>query len=214
MKKSFLTGLVIILPLALTIWIIKVILDLLTQPFLGGVQSALKRMHFPARGFLFLSADQLLKLGSQVVILIIIFCVVLLLGMLARWFLVKALFKYGDYLLHRIPLINKLYKTIQEVTKTIFATQGNSFKQVVLVHFPYNEVYALGFISREAPPHCNDPHKFISIFVPTTPNPTSGYLILYPEDEIQLVDMSVEEALKFIISCGVISHKDGEEINL
>jgi uncharacterized membrane protein len=144
--------------------------------------------------------------------LALLFLFTCFLGFITRWFFINYLISVGDYFLHRIPLINSIYKTSQDVIKTIFASHTQSFKQVVLVPFPEEGVYCLGLVTRDAPPICNDLKKreLISVFVPTTPNPTSGYLLMFSKKDITFLDMRVEDAIKFIISCGVI-HPEGEE---
>ena len=111
-----------------------------------------------------------------------------------------------DFILHKIPLVSKVYKTSQEVIKTIFMSNTNSFKQVVMVSFPLNGAYCIGMISNSAPKQCSDAagDEMVSVFVPTTPNPTSGYLLMYRKKDVVYLDMKVEDAVKFIISCGVI----------
>ena len=133
MKKYFITGLVILLPLAVTIAIVVFIVNFLTKPFIGVVSSFLKDFNIINKGFLFLSPDQVVLYGSKLLILICLFVFTLFLGMIARWFFFKALLTVSDKVLHRIPLINKVYKTTQEIIKTIFVTDKSSFKQVVMV---------------------------------------------------------------------------------
>ncbi len=207
MKKYFLTGLMTLLPLAVTIAIAIFIIDFLTQPFLGVVQNFLSHYPYLQKGFLFLNSEQVLRIGSQFLILIVLFFFTIFLGFITRWFLFKSLLKCGDFILHRIPIINKLYKTMQEVIQTIFTAQNNTFKKVVIVEFPYKDVFCIGLLSRESPDICNKAtnNNLVSVFVPTTPNPTSGYLVLYAKEDMQEIDMTVEEAVKFIVSCGVIS---------
>src|SRR3990167_4076759 len=167
MRKYFITGLVILLPLTLTIWIVAFVVNFLTKPFMGLVTK------FFVEG-IFQPHPQLLKYGSQIVILIALFLLTLLLGIFARWFIFKGLIKLSDKILHKIPLINKVYKTTQDIIKTLFITDKNSFKQVAMVPFPYKGLYSLGFVSRKAPDTCSEAlnEELISVFIPTTPNPT------------------------------------------
>ena len=207
MKKYFITGLVILLPLAVTIAIVFFIVNFLTKPFIGGVASFLKEHQMISKGFLLLSSDQVVLYGSKLLILICLFLFTLLLGMIARWFFFKAILGISDKILHRIPLINKVYKTTQEIIKTIFVTDKSSFKQVVLVPFPKGGAYVMGLISREAPLSCSQGagKDLFSVLVPTTPNPTTGFLLMYHKDEIIFLDMKPEQAIKYIVSCGVIT---------
>lgn len=206
MKKYFITGLVILLPLALTLAIIVFFVNLLTGPFVDIVKSILGYYDLIDSSFLFLSADQLQKYVSQLIILALLFFFTIGLGMLARWFLFHYVIKLWEYAIHRIPFISSVYKTCQDVIQTIFTSNTNSFKQVVLVPFPSTETLAIGLLTRDNLPAMGK-HKepLVAVFVPTTPNPTSGFLMMFKENDLIYLDMKVEEALKYVISCGVIS---------
>ena len=206
MKKHFITGLVILLPLTVTILVLGFLIRFLTQPFVGLVSNFLAQLNIVNRGFLFLSPDQVIKYFSQFLILITLFLVTVCLGMVTRWFFINALFRLGDKILHKIPIVNTVYKTTQEIIKTLFVSDKNSFKQVVMAPFPGPGSYMIGLISREAPPNCskavND--ELISVLIPTTPNPTTGFLVMFRKKELVYLDMKPEEAIKCIVSCGVI----------
>ncbi len=206
MKKYFITGLIILLPLAVTIAIIAFIVNFLTQPFMGFMTHLLGDFRVVNHGFLFLSSEQTIRYGSQFLILIGLLFTTVLLGMVTRWFLFKGLLNLSDQILHRIPVVNKVYKTSQEIIKTLFASDRNSFKKVVMVPFPYPDSFAIGLIARESPKECSDYAKepLVSVLIPTTPNPTTGYLLMYKESEIIHLNMRPEEAIKYIVSCGVI----------
>lgn len=198
---------VILLPLAVTIAIIFFIVNFLTQPFIGAMTDFLRNTGIANRGFLFLSPEQLIRYGSQLLILLGIFAFTILLGMIARWFFFKSLISLSDRILHRIPLVNKVYKTTQEIIKTLFVTDKTSFKQVVMVPFPKEGSYILGLVSRESPKTCSEKagKKLFSVLIPTTPNPTTGFLLMYAEEDITFLDMKPETAIKYIVSCGVIT---------
>jgi uncharacterized membrane protein len=206
MKKYFVTGLAILMPLALTVAIVGFIFNFLTEPFVGIVRSILDYLGLLEVGFLFLSASQLQTLVSKVIILILLFFFTITLGMLARRFFVSFLLKWWDALLHRIPFVSSIYKTCQEVIKTLFESKAKSFKQVVLVPFPSEQIQSVGFVTGQnlaGLPH-SDTENIVAVFVPTTPNPTSGFLMMFKAKELIYLDMKVEEALKYVISCGVV----------
>ncbi len=210
MKKYFITGLVILLPLAVTVAIVVLIVNFLTQPFVGLVSDFLKSFDLVNRGFLFLNPQQVLKYGSQILILFSIFIFTVILGMIARWFFFKTLLNVSDRILHRIPLVNKVYKTTQEIIRTIFASDKNSFKQVVMAPFPKGGAYVIGLVSRESPRVCSSAAnaEMLSVLIPTTPNPTTGFLIMYKKEELIFLDLAPEDAIKYIVSCGVITPED------
>ncbi len=207
MKKYIITGLVILLPLAVTIAIMAFIVNFLTKPFFGIVSDFLKDLGVFSRGFLFLNHEQVVKFGSQLLILLCLIAFTFLLGVIARWFFFKTLLRVSDKILHKIPLINKVYKTTQEIIKTIFVTDKSSFKQVVMVPFPRSGTYVMGLVSRESPKHCSEAAgaELFSVLVPTTPNPTTGFLLMYKKEDMIPLDLKPEEAIKYIVSCGVIT---------
>ena len=207
MKKYFITGLVTLLPLTLTIMVVAFVVNFLTKPFVGFVMQLLSRTQIQKLHIGILSGEQIIRYGSQIIILIALFLVTLVLGILARWFLFNSVIKISDKILHKIPIVNKVYKTSQEIIKTIFVTDKNSFKQVVMVPFPKEGSYSIGLISRTAPEACQkaiNQEDLISVFVPTTPNPTTGFLLLFKKEDLIYLDMKTEEAVKYIVSCGVI----------
>ncbi|MDF2549583.1 MAG: hypothetical protein K0S07_650 [Chlamydiales bacterium] len=205
MKKYFITGLVVLLPIALTVWIISFLVNLMTAPFSDIASQMLDGLDLN-RGFLFLSREQTLHYGSQLLIILALFGSILLIGVVGRWFFFHYLLKLSEILLKKIPFISSVYQTSQEVIHTLLISSNNSFKQVVLVHYPDNETVSLGLITKEDLPQISpqDPRPYVSVFVPTTPNPTSGFLVLYPKEKVIYLDMKVEDALKHIISCGII----------
>jgi uncharacterized membrane protein len=211
-RKYFITGLVILLPVAMTIAIVIFIFNLLTAPFLGITQAVFDRYHLFSHGFLFLTASQVQSLVAQLLILTFLFFFVVGLGFIARWFFFKTVLLFTEYIVKRIPFVSSIYKTCQEVINTLFTSNKNSFKQVVLVKFPNAISYSIGLITSESNP-CFDQHlneKRISVFVPTAPNPTSGFLMLFKAEDLIYIDMKVEDAFKFIISCGMISPEFNE----
>ncbi len=202
MKKYFLTGLATLLPVAVTIYVVVFVVGILTHPFMGLVTDLLKSLQI----YSLVHSETIIKAAAKIIILIALFLFIILLGFVARWFLIKALIKLGDTILRKIPLVNKVYKTTKEIIQILFASNKNSFKQVVMVHFPDQESYCLGLISRESPELCAEKNceDLVSIFLPTTPNPMTGFLIISPKKDLIFLDMKSEDAIKYIVSCGVV----------
>ncbi len=202
MKKYFLTGLATLLPVAVTIWLVSLVVNFLTRPFMGIVTGLMYRIPFSGPW----ASEALIRSISQVLILISIFLVIIIVGLVARWFFFNTILKFGDYILRKTPLINKVYKTAKEIINILFTSGKNSFKQVVMVKFPNQDCYCIGLITREAPKTCcetaND--DLVSIFIPTTPNPMTGFLIVSPKADVIYLDMKTEEAIKYVVSCAVI----------
>jgi uncharacterized membrane protein len=204
MKKYFITGLIILLPLALTIVIVVFIINFLTQPFVGFFESFISDEPW------FAKYEGLIHFGLKILLLIFLFFATVLLGILTRLVIFKSLLSIYDFLLHRIPIIKSVYKATQQVIKTIFGSKSESFKQVVMVPFPTADSWCIGLISSSAPRLCLEAmdDSLLTVFVPTTPNPTSGFLMMYKRSQVTFIDMKIEDALKYIISCGVISSEE------
>jgi uncharacterized membrane protein len=210
MKKYFLTGLILLLPIVLTIMIITFVVRFLTNPFVGFVSHLLSKSSLGEHGFYLLHGEKLVTVTSQLIILVFLFAFILLLGMLARWFFIHWLISAGEYIVHKLPLVNKVYKTSKEIVSHLFGQDKKSFKQVVLVPFPKKGIYTLGFLSEKAPKEIIEAtgHEMISVFVPTTPNPTTGFTIIFNVKDIYYLKMKPEAAIKFIVSCGIVHPED------
>jgi uncharacterized membrane protein len=208
MKKHFVTGLIILLPLALTLIVVSIIFNFLTTPFIGIIKRFMEEFNLFSHGFLFLSEEQVQTGIGKLFVFISLILFTIMLGALARWFFFHYLLKFwDDYILHRIPFISSIYKTSQDVIKTIFISKEKSFKQVVLAPFPNRETLSIGLVTCEnlsgLPRKENE--AIVAVFVPTTPNPTSGFLTVFNSKDLVYLDMSVEDAFKYVISCGVIA---------
>lgn len=202
MKKYFLTGLITLVPVAVTIWVFTFLVRFLTRPFMGLVTHFLREL--PDFGIW--TSPRGIEILSEFTILIGLFFLTLFLGLLARRFFFDSLIKIGDKILYRIPLVNKVYKTSKEIVSSLFESSGNSFKQVVLLPFPYKGSYCLGLISAESPETCSKMAKssLTSVFIPTAPNPMTGFLVMVPKEELIYLEMKTDEAFKYVVSCAVI----------
>lgn len=204
MKKNLITGLIVLLPLTLTVWIIFGVVNWLTSPFMGIAQKAIAYFGYSGMPFLFLSADSVLQITTKIFILFFLFICITFLGAIGRYVAFKYLLKISDSVLHKVPVISSVYKTSQELIHTILSNDNRAFKQVVLVPFPNKNCLSIGLVTKEE--HLSS--DLVPVFVPTTPNPTSGYLIIFQRNQAIPLDMTVEEAFRYIISCGVLlSHK-------
>lgn len=208
MKKYFLTGLAILLPLALTLAVVVFIINFLTNPFVGFFEQFL--VHFSW----YTKYQTFIHFVLQITLLFTLFFLTVLLGVLTRIVLFKSFLVIYDYLLHRIPIIKTVYKTASQIIRTIFGDQSRSFKQVVMVPFPTSDSWCIGLVSSPAPTICTTTtnQDLITVFVPTTPNPTSGFLMMYQRHQVTYLDMKIEDALKYIISCGVIHSNESNPL--
>ena len=200
-RGSFLTGVVVMLPAVITFALIKWLVGTvssLTDWLL--VFLPLKWTHAEdGRGpmFWYCSLAALLLAGVLVT----------LAGVLTRYYVGKQLLEWLDAAMLRVPLLNKIYGTIKQVNDAFSTGSKTSFKTVVLVEYPRAGCHSVGFITNEQNETMNRKtgQKLVNVFIPTTPNPTSGFLLLLPEDEVTKLDMSVAEGIKYIISLGAIS---------
>lgn len=206
MKKYFVTGLVILLPLAVTILLVSFLFNLLTEPFVGLVQSSLEHGVGKRAGGFF-GSQQFIRLLSQILILAVLFAVTVALGILTRWLFVHSLLRFGEYILQKIPFISSIYGMVKDVINTVFGSGKGGFKQVVLVPYPKAGTYSIGFVTQDALALVREAAAttMVAVFVPTTPNPTSGFLVMFDPNDVIFLDMKIEDAFKYIISCGVIA---------
>lgn len=209
MKKYLITGFLTLLPLALTFIIAKWLFDLFTTPFLGLVEHTVTKYEQSFNTSL-THHDAIVVFTSRVVVLVLLFVLVLVLGFFARRFFMKALLGVANKIFLKIPIVKTIYKLTKEVTHAVFAEDQKTFKQTVLVPFPMQDTHAIGFITGNIPPKLK---KLIeetdyTVFVPTAPHPISGFLLMAAKKDVKPVDVPVEEAFKFLISCGVLHPGD------
>ncbi len=206
MKKHFVTGLAILLPATITFLIVLFLFNLLTKPFVGFVSHLLNSSHLLHKPFFFLSGDQVLMYSSQLLSFVTITALIFILGATTQFFFVRGVLSLSDYIFHRIPFVNKIYKAIQDVVQTLFGKEHDEFASVVLAPFPNNKTMSIGFVTRASmmPGEDGTNRAFVSVFIPGTPNPTIGFLILFDKKSLIFLDMTVEEALKTVVSCGIM----------
>jgi uncharacterized membrane protein len=199
MKKNFISGAAIFLPILLTVLIVSFLINTVTRPFQNLTESLL--LHFA----FFHNNPLLASFLSKALILILLIGIVFLFGVFGTHYLVDSAVKKTDRLLNRIPLINKIYRANQEVIKTFFHQAKASFTQVVLVPFPQKDRNGIGFVTSSSV-RIDHPQgkteELVSVFVPGTPNPTAGYLLLYKPEDASPSSLTVEEGVQFIVSFG------------
>jgi uncharacterized membrane protein len=200
-RGNFLTGLAVLLPAVITLAIIKWLFGTiasLTDLLLFFVPKTLTHED-GGRGPMFWY--------WSLAALVLAVLLVALAGWLARYYVGKQMLFWLDSTMLRVPLLNKIYGTIKQVNEAFSSGKKTSFKTVVLVEFPRAGMYSIGFLTSEQHDEVQRKtrEKVVCVFVPTTPNPTSGFLVLVPEDKVTKLDMSVAEGIKYIISLGSIA---------
>ena len=200
MKKAFLTGLVILMPLALTILIIVFLVDLFTDPFLNFVREII------IRNVEWIHSQNLITILSRACILVFIFFFILFLGFLGRLFFIKWFLSIANKILSKIPLIKPIYKTTKDIVHAFFQQESQAFKRPIMVRFPSDDSLSIGFITGKVPDVCQKHSKEVlnPVFVPTAPHPISGFMLFVPDERKFEIDMTNEDAVKLTVSCGVI----------
>jgi len=203
-RTSFFTGLAIVLPaivsLVVIFWLFFTI-STVTDKILIFVPKAITHDDGPGG-----PGSGEIHWYWSVVALLIVLVLISVVGLLARNYMGKKLIESVDMSLLRVPVLNKIYGTTKQVNEAFTSGSRNSFKTVVMIEFPRAGSYSIGFLTGEADETLNARagHTLLCVFVPTTPNPTSGFLMMVPESEVFKLDMSVADGLKFIISLGSI----------
>lgn len=207
MKKYFSSGLAFLLPIILTIIIVDFLINFLTEPFLELTKSFLGQLQIFHHPLLLFHHSTLIIFFSKALILFILSGFVILIGLFGKLFLIDIFFRLGDYLFHKLPFINKIYKACQDVVHSLFSSSSKKFSQVVFVPFPNAKSLSLGLVANEAIQMDNceqESEQLISIFIPGTPNPSVGFMLMFKREQLLFINMKVEEAMKFIVSCGIV----------
>ena len=196
LRGFFVAGLLVLTPLALTVWVVWQLFvgidGLLNEPISKaffrslGVETAYRSI--PGLG------------------LLAILLLILLVGFIARNFVGRKIISLGNLILRKIPVVRHIYSTFQQISEAFLTERSDVFKKAVLFEYPRKGIYSIGFITQDTKGLIQDclSKDVYSLFLPTTPNPTSGYLLFVPKSDVRLLNLSVEEALKLIISGGAI----------
>ncbi len=192
MKKYLITGLLIWIPLVITLWVLKFIVDVLDQT-LHLLPPAFRTenwlgFHVPGMG--------------AVMTVVIVF----LTGAFATNLLGARLVNFWHQILHRIPVVNSIYSSVKQISDTLFSSSGQAFRKALLVRWPHEGMWTIAFLTGrpgvDIVSHLQG--DYISVYVPTTPNPTGGYFVVVARKDVIELEMSVDEALKYVISMGVV----------
>jgi uncharacterized membrane protein len=193
MRKYFITGLLILVPLVLTLWVLNLIIGTMDQSLLllpeGWRPEKLVGFHIPGLG--------------TILTLLIIF----LTGLLTQNVIGNYVVELWEALLRRIPVVNSIYSSFKQVSDTLFSSSGNAFRKALLVQYPRHGSWTVAFLTGvpggDVKNHLHG--DYVSVYVPTTPNPTSGFFLMMPRSDVIELDMSVDAALKYIVSMGVVA---------
>jgi uncharacterized membrane protein len=200
-RKYLIAGLLVWLPLAITIWVLHAVLNTLDGVFealLSASQAVL-----PAAAY---APLQMLKQVPGLGVIVMV-AGLLLTGVFAANFAGQWALRQANHLLTHIPIVKSIYSSVKQVSDTLFSSSGNAFREAVLVQYPREGSWTIAFVTGkpggEAADHLHD--DYLSLYVPTTPNPTSGFFLMVPRKDVIVLAMTVDEALKYIISMGVVA---------
>ena len=192
-KRYFITGLLIWVPLAITAWVLALIVGTMDQSL-----HLLPAAIHPRNLFGF----DIPGVGAVLTLLVIVVT-----GLLAANFIGQRLVVWWERLLARIPVVNSIYNSVKQVSDTLFSSSGNAFRQALLIEYPRRGTWTIAFLTGapggEVLRHLDGEH--VSVYVPTTPNPTSGFFLMLPKADVIPLEMSVDTALKYVISMGVVA---------
>jgi uncharacterized membrane protein len=193
MKKYFITGLLVLVPLFITVWVISGLVGMMDQSLFLLPETWRPKAQLGL---------EIPGMGAILTLLIIFFT-----GVIATNFFGKRMILIWEALLARVPVVKSIYASVKQVSDTLFSDSGNAFRQAVLVQFPRPGAWTIAFVTGkpggDVANHLSG--DYLSVYVPTTPNPTGGYFLMLPRADVVELDMSVDEALKYIISMGVVA---------
>ncbi|SEP59439.1 DUF502 domain-containing protein [Thalassovita taeanensis] len=195
LRSSFLTGLVVIMPVGLTIWLVWALAG-----WVDGVVLPLVPETF--------QPEKYIGINLRGVGIIFFLFFTILMGWIAKGLLGRSLIRWAESLVDRMPVVRSIYSGAKQIAETVFAQSERSFEKACLIEYPRKGIWAIGFVSTEAKgeiaAHARTGEKLMSIFVPTTPNPTSGFLLYVAQEDVIELDMTVEDAAKLVISAGLV----------
>lgn len=200
-RANFLTGLVVIAPIVVTVYLTWAFITFVD----GQIVPLVPAIYNPAT---YIETD---IPGFGVVVFLLFTSVV---GYLARKVVGKQLIRFGENLVNRLPLVRSIYNAMKQIAETVLTQSQSSFNKACMIEYPRRDLWAIAFVSTDTRGEIAQRagQEMISVFLPTTPNPTSGFLLFVPKKDVVILDMTVEEAAKLIISAGLVSPPTREEI--
>lgn len=205
LRANFITGLVVIAPVGLTIWLIWSVVGWID----GFVLPLVPQKYQPDRMLQnFFGLDPAMQINIRGIGVVIFLMFTIIVGWMAKGLIGRSLIRFAESLVERTPVVRSIYSGIKQISETVFAQSDRSFEKACVIEYPRKGIWAIGFISTntkgEIAARGNDGRPMLSIFLPTTPNPTSGFLLFVPQEDVIELDMTVEEAAKLVISAGLV----------
>lgn len=195
LRASFLTGIVVIAPVWLTIWLIWSVVGWIDSAVLPLIPQQFQPQQYVG-----------INLRGVGVVIFLTFTVIV--GWIAKGILGRSLIHFAESLVNRMPVVRSVYSGIKQISETVFAQTERSFEKACLIQYPRRGIWAIGFVSTAAKGEVSERAEtsgdLLGVFVPTTPNPTSGFLLFFPAEDVIILDMSIEDAAKLVISAGLV----------
>jgi uncharacterized membrane protein len=193
LRRYFLTGLVVLAPTVITLYLVWwgfTRIDNILEP----LQKRYPIIDIPGIGF------------------VIVLLLIVVTGLLASNLIGRRVISWAEHVLNRLPLVRRIYSAVKEVSEVLLTQKHNAFQRVVMIHYPHRDAYALAFVTREGVAYFDDRvgEELVSVFIPTTPNPTSGFFLMLPKRDVLELSISVETAMKMVISGGAFTPADLE----
>ena len=200
-KKYLIAGLLVWLPLAITVWVLSWLLSVFDSVFFA-LLSAMQAVLPASTSVAFEALRHMPGLGVLVLCVGLILTGVFVTNIFGQWW-----FRQWDRVMHKIPIVKSIYSSVKQVSDTLFSSNGNAFREAVLVQYPRPGAWTIAFVTGQPSGEVSGklPGELVSVYVPTTPNPTSGFFLMMPRADVVALDMSVDEALKYVISMGVVA---------
>ena len=203
LRNSFLTGIDVIAPVGLTVWLIWTVIGWVDGFVLPFVPNSYQPETIIKQIF---GEESQMNIRGLGVIFFLVFTTFV--GWIAKGFIGRFFIRNAETLVHRMPVVRSIYSGVKQIAETVFAQSDRSFEKACLVQYPRKGIWAVGFISTvakgEVKSKAVSEGQLLSVFVPTTPNPTSGFLLFFPEEDVIQLDMSIEDAAKLVISAGLV----------
>ncbi len=211
LRTSFLTGVIVIAPVGLTVWLIWTLIgwvDGFVLPFVPETYQPEYIVNRYILGYDSPADAGWININIRGVGVIVFLLFTIFVGWIAKGLIGRSMIRFAESFVDRMPVVRSIYSGVKQIAETVFAQSERSFEKACLVEYPRKGIWAIGFISTNARGEVLEKAQvsgeLLSVFVPTTPNPTSGFLLFFPREDVVELDMSIEEAAKLVISAGLV----------
>jgi len=210
LRNSFLTGIIVIAPIGLTVWLIWTLVgwvDSWVLPFVPAAYQPESLLNW-ALGY----PEPPVRISVRGVGVVVFLVFTILIGWIAKGLVGRSFIRWGEDLVGRLPVVRSIYNALKQIAETVFSQSESNFEKACLIEFPRDGTWAIGFVTKrpqgELRRRLEIGEEIVTVFMPTTPNPTTGFLMFVPKSRVKILDMKIEEAAKVIISAGLVYPDD------